>query len=45
MLFIDFKQVFDSVNRERLFGAMDKIGIPQKLIRLLRMTMRQTKQE
>jgi hypothetical protein len=43
MLFIDFKQAFDSINRERLFGAMDKMGIPQKLIRLIRMTVCQTK--
>jgi len=39
MIFIDFKHVFDSINRKRLFGAMDKMGIPQKLIRLIRMTM------
>jgi len=43
MPFIDFKQAFDSINRERLFGAMDKMGISQKLIRLMRMTMCQTK--
>ena len=43
MLFIDFKQAFDSINRERLFGAMDRMGIPQQLIRLIRMTMCQTK--
>jgi sorting nexin-29 len=43
MLFIDFKQAFDSINRGRLFAAMDRLGIPQKLIRLTRMTMRQTK--
>ena len=43
MLFIDFKQAFDSINRKRLFEAMDKMGIPQKLIRLIRMTMCQTK--
>jgi sorting nexin-29 len=42
MLFVDFKQAFDSINRER-FAAMDKTGIPQKLIRLARMTMNQTK--
>ena len=42
-LSIDFKQAFDSINRKRLFGAMDKMGIPQKLIRLIRMTMCQTK--
>jgi len=43
MLFIDFKQAFDSINMERWFGAMDKMGIPQKLIRLIRMSMCQTK--
>jgi len=43
VFFIDFKQVFDNINRERLFGAMDRMGIPQKLIRLIRMTMCQTK--
>jgi hypothetical protein len=29
MLFIEFKRAFDSINRERSFGAMDKMGIPQ----------------
>ena len=43
MLFIDFKQAFDSINRERMLAAMDGMGIPQKLIRLTKMTMRQTK--
>ena len=43
MLFIDFKQIFDSMNRKRLFEAMDNMGIPQKLTRLTRMTMCQTK--
>ena len=43
MLFIDFKQAFDNINRGRLFAAMDRMGIPQKLIRLTRMTMRRTK--
>jgi hypothetical protein len=43
MLFIDFKQAFDSIHRKRLFEAMDKMGIPQKLTRLIRMTVCQTK--
>jgi hypothetical protein len=43
MLFIDFQQAFDRTNRETLFAAMDKMGIRQKLIRLTRMTMCQTK--
>jgi sorting nexin-29 len=37
MFFIDLKQAID-----RLFASMDKMGIPQKLIRLTRMTMCQT---
>jgi len=43
MLFIDFKQAFDIINRKRLFEAIDKMGIPQKIIRLIGMTMCQTK--
>jgi hypothetical protein len=43
MLFIDFKQAFDGINRKRLFEAMDKMGIPEKLIRLIRMIMCQNK--
>jgi hypothetical protein len=42
MLFTDSKQAFDSINRNILFEAMDKMGIPQKLIRLIRMTTCQT---
>ena len=39
MLFIDFKQAFDSIIKKRLFEAMDKMRILQKLIRLIRMTV------
>jgi hypothetical protein len=43
MLFIDFEQVFDSVNRRKLSEAMEDVGIPQKLITLIEMTLRNTK--
>jgi hypothetical protein len=43
MLFIDLKQAFDTTSRKKLFQAMDKMGIPYKLIMLIRMTMCQTK--
>jgi hypothetical protein len=39
MLFVDFRKAFDSVNRERLYEAMKQMEIPDKLIRLTRMTI------
>jgi len=38
-LFIDFKSAYDSIYREKLFGAMMEFGIPPKLIRLVKTTM------
>jgi sorting nexin-29 len=43
MLFIDFKQAFNSVNRRKLPEVMNTMGIPQKLVRLIEMTMEGTK--
>jgi lysozyme family protein len=43
MLFVDFRQAFDSINRKRLHEAMDWMQIPDKLIRLTQMTMNITK--
>jgi sorting nexin-29 len=39
MLFVDFRQAFDSINRKRLYEPMEWMKIPDKLIRLTRMTM------
>jgi hypothetical protein len=43
MLFIDFEQAFNSVNRRKLSKAMEEVGIPQKLIKLIEMTLKDTK--
>lgn len=42
-LFIDFKQAYDTINREALCSAMLEMGIPTKLVNLTRMTMYNTK--
>jgi len=36
LLFVDFKAAYDSVNRERLWKVMDQLGIPRKIIRMIR---------
>lgn len=42
-VFIDFKQAYDSIARNELYKAMEDLKVPHKLIRLIRMTMEQTK--
>jgi sorting nexin-29 len=37
--FIDFKSAYDSIYREKLFGAMMEFGIPPKLITMVKTTM------
>jgi sorting nexin-29 len=43
MLFIDFRQAFDSIWREELYQALKEMKIPGKLIRLVQMIMENTK--
>ena len=42
MLFVDFKQAFDSIDRYKLCQVMEDMKIPYKLITLVRMTMNNT---
>jgi hypothetical protein len=41
-LFIDFKQAFDSLNRQKIYSILQKSGIPKKLIELVKMTLTNT---
>lgn len=41
-LFIDFKQAYDTPTRQELFKAMNRFGIPSKLIKLSQMTLENT---
>jgi sorting nexin-29 len=42
-LFIDFKSSYDTADREQLYAAMKQLKIPDKLIRLVKMTMMGTR--
>ena len=42
MLFVDFKQAFDSIVRYKLYQVMEDMKIPHKLIRLVKMTIKNT---
>lgn len=37
MVFVDYRQAYDSVNRQKLWRAMIHFGIPQKYINLVKM--------
>lgn len=44
-LFIDFKSAYDTIKRVQLYSAMSEFNIPNKLIRLTRMTMGNTQSQ
>ena len=44
-LFIDFRSAYDTTKREQLYNAMSELNIPNKLIRLTRMTMENIKSQ
>ena len=41
-LFIDFKKASDSVRREVLYNILIEFGVPQKLVRLIKMCLTET---
>ncbi|KAJ4451994.1 hypothetical protein ANN_03478 [Periplaneta americana] len=41
-LFIDFKKAYDSVKREVLYDILIELGIPKKLVRLIKMCLSET---
>jgi hypothetical protein len=42
-LYIDFKQAYDSINRKKLYDVLREMQIPAKLIRLVKITLKNTK--
>jgi sorting nexin-29 len=42
-IFIDFSQAFDTVNRDVIYNSLIKHNVPDKLIKLIKLTMQQTK--
>lgn len=43
MLFVDFKQAFDSIDRTKIYKVFEELGIHKKIIRLALMTLNGTK--
>jgi hypothetical protein len=41
-LFIDFKKAYDSIRREALYNILIEIGIPRKLMGLIKMCLNET---
>jgi hypothetical protein len=41
-LFINFKKAYDSVRREVLYNILIELGVPMKLVRLIKMCLNET---
>jgi sorting nexin-29 len=41
-LYVDYKQAHDSVDRAQLIEIMKEFGVPDKLVRLVKMTLKST---
>jgi len=42
-IFIDFSQAFDTVKRDVIHNSLTKYNVPDKLIKLMKLTMQRTK--
>ena len=42
MVYIDFKQAYDTVKRGKIYDVMRGLGIPSKYIKLVKMTLKDT---
>ncbi|VVC37111.1 Reverse transcriptase domain [Cinara cedri] len=43
MLFVDFKTAYDSVDRKKLWNVMSRLGIPEKLTRIIKVCVQGSK--
>ena len=42
-IFVDYTHAFDSVNRNKLTECLEKFDVPDKLIRLIALTLKHTR--
>ena len=43
-MFVDYTHAFDSVNRNKLIECLKKLDVPDKLIRLIALTLKDTRE-
>jgi hypothetical protein len=41
-LYVDYEQAYDSINRAQLIEIMKEFGVPDKLVRLVKMALEST---